>query len=471
MLKIEHLADFMFQRGIVWSNSPVGFVFTIIVGGMGLAAVATLGIATSLVGLAASAMLFGFIGFLLWLMSCRIPRNTPGCIGIALAIRAETEAERKRIRSDFIAEIAAALKRETVAAPFKVIEIPSYLSPDVNDDKAAIEFLDKSKCHLIIWGGIRTRKQAKKDVYCLRLEGVVTHSMIAKEVSHALAQEMRQALPKQTEIALANELKGFESASQSTALAAKYIVALAAALSGDLRTSRDILEELAEMVKVKPKKAPKGSGKHKDALSERLTAILPKRLADVCFADYLRLYTEWQADKARLELLQDAEVQLEAYLTHFKKFDKEGPVYWIAKALLEVTLRNNLADATRLLQHCTARAINDPVWRVSLAFVKMLEGRPVEALHLYNAALEFELHIQTIFQVEDYVQWWLSKNQGPIPLYLLSALLNAIAKKDIQLAIQDLDLFEQLADRATTDKGLLDRAASLRVELEAKSAA
>ncbi|MCL4470110.1 MAG: hypothetical protein M1547_03010 [Gammaproteobacteria bacterium] len=461
----------MFQRGIVWSNSPVGFVFALIAGGLGMAAVATLGIAKSPVGLLASTFLFSFIGFLLWLASCRVPRNTPGCIGIALAIRAETEAERKRIRSDFIAEIAAALKREDVAIPFKVIEIPSYLSPDVNDDKAAIEFLDKSKCQLIIWGGIRTRKQAKEDVYCLRLEGVVTHSMISKEISHALAQEMRQALPKQTEIALANELKGFESASQSTALAAKYIVALAAALSGDLRTSREILEELAEMVKVASKKGKKGSGKLKDTLSKRLAVILPQRLADVCFADYMRLVTKWQTDKSRLELLQEAEVQLEAYLVSFKKFNKEGPEYWVAKALLEVTLRNNLTGAERLLQQCTARAINNPVWRVSLAFVKMLEGYPLEALRLYDAALAFELHIQTIFQVEDYVQWWLSKNQGPIPLYLLSALLNAIAKKDAQLAMQDLDLFEKLADRTTTDKALLDRATSLRVELEARATA
>jgi hypothetical protein len=49
-------------------------------------------------------------------------------------------------------------------------------------------------------------------------------------------------------IEIINELRGFESASQSTALAAKYIVALAAALSGDLQLSKSLLVELSGQI-------------------------------------------------------------------------------------------------------------------------------------------------------------------------------------------------------------------------------
>ena len=68
-----------------------------------------------------------------------------------------------------------------------------------------------------------------------------------------------------------------------------------------------------------------------------------------------------------------------------------------------------------------------------------------------------------LLDIEDYVQWWLTKHCGPPELYLLSAMLNAHGKCDRRLALSDLNTFETLAP---LDAPLKPRASALRIELE-----
>jgi len=471
MIKLEHLAELMSQRGLSWTSKLVGLVAAILFGSLGMVGAHFIFDATNSLWLQISVgLVFALVGYAVWVLTCQIPKNKTGYIGIGLAIKAETEDERKRIRSDFVSEIAGALNRAEAAQPFCVVEIPSYLAPAANDVKGALEFLRKSKCHLLIWGGIKTRKQSKKNVYCLKLEGVVTHSLIAIEQSRILAQEMRLSIPQKTEIALANELKGFESASNSLVLATKYIVALASALSGDLNLSKTLLLELEKEIPKRKSAKKRGiSAKKTDvSLVGRLAAVLPRRLADVYFVEYFSLVLQWQKDRDNLELLNAAERSLEMYLVYEKQLNGEGPQYWISKALLEVSLRNSFEGAQKLLLQCKMRAIHDPVWRLSLAFVKTIQGKYAEALQLYDDALKLDIHAQTIFDIEDYVQWWLAKHNGPAPLFLLSALLNAKAKTDLELAIHDLERFEELMKyEQNTNEKLISRAAILKSELDA----
>lgn len=471
MLKLEILAEIMSQRGVSVTDKFVGFLTATITFFIGMAGVHSFFSEVTTWSLILAGVISSVLGYGAWLLFCRIPRNKSGHIGIGLAIKAETEEERKRIRSDFIAEIASALNRAEAAHPFHVIEIPSYLAPAVNDRKGAVEFLQKSKCHLLIWGGIKTRKNGKKkDVYCLKLESVVTHSHIALKESNALAQEMRFVIPKNTEIEITNELQGFEVASNSLVIATKYIVALASALSGDLNFSKTLLLELVQYLPKPALGKNRGKGaKQKDvALIRRLATILPRRLSDVCYAEYLLLASQWRKDLDNLDLLDAAERSLEMYLVCERKLktNYESPKYWISKALLEVSLRNNFNGAQNLLLKCKQSVPNDPTWRLSLAFIKIIQANYSEALQLYDTALKLDIDHQTTFDIEHYIQWWLAKHNGPAPLFLLSALLNAFAKSDFAMAKIDLERFEESARLAqVTEKCLFDRAAILRVKL------
>lgn len=469
MVKVEEIIELARQRGIRWKSQIVGIVCGLITGTILIGAAKLIDLPSGALLLAGGGLGY-LLGYLAWLSSCRIPRNKPNMIGVALAIQYETQDERKRIRSDFIQEIAACLSRSEASQPFYVYEIPGYLAPDMKDIEGAAAFLKKSRCHLLIWGNIRTRKRGKTETFCLRLEGAITHTVIEQERSKALAHDLRLAIPDKTEIELADELQGFESASDSISRGTQYIVALAAAISGDWNFSRALLTELhhnagaSNRLKRGSKKKTKGTKKQQEAWQ----ALVPDRLASVCFAQAHANILHWQDDKTNTEYLVNAEEALEAYRTTSRDIENIG--YWINKALLEVTLRQDLAAAERLLNKCRAGAINDPIWRLSLAFVHVVKGSPETALELYDAALERDVPAKQLLDIEDYVQWWLKLHSGPSELYLLSALLNANGKHDIELALADLKIFE--ASASFINSALLrHRATQLRNELESHSLA
>jgi len=463
MLKLEQIPALASLYGVPWTNRAVGLVMAGMFGGTFFGATKILGIGDWRV--AVGLFIIGFAcGYVVWLMSCRIPKNKPGMIGIALAIKAETLEEHRRIRADFIQEIATCLGANGAASPFHVLEIPGYLAPDVNDIEGAAEFLAKSRSHLLIWGSIRTRSKARAPTYCLRLEGAITHTMIEQQRSQAFAKDVRLAIPAKTEISLANELRGFESTSQSISFGSQYVVAMAAAISGDWAFSKSLLLELSDKLgKPRSAKTPKGktSRKSSDTLAQ-LRTLVPVRIGEVCFAHYHSSILEWQKYKSDLAPLERAEESLEIYRKSLGK--KENPSYWTNKAMLDVTLREDIESAGWLLNKCRAAAIDDPTWRLSLAFVNVLKGNVMEAINLYDAALERAVQTDTLMNIEDYVQWWLKVHNGPPALYLLSALLNARGKGDGSLALADLNAFEAAA--GNIDAKITKRAVALRNELD-----
>jgi hypothetical protein len=304
MLKLDEFIELAAQRGIPWKSQLVGLIFSVLI------AIMCLGAANLFSFQGRSLLLFGgagcALGYLAWRVSCRIPRNKPNMVGVALAIKYETQDERKRIRADFIQEIAACLSRSEASQPFYVYEIPGYLAPDSNDTEGAAKFLKQTRGHLLIWGNLRTRRKGKTETLCLRLEGVISHSAIEQDRSKALAQDFRLALPAKTEIDLADELKGFESTSDSISKGTQYIVALAAAISGDWAFARALLTELhgnattlPQSKRISRKKKTKAKSKHQEAWQ----ALVPERLATVCFAQAHENILLWINNKATLEHL------------------------------------------------------------------------------------------------------------------------------------------------------------------------
>jgi tetratricopeptide (TPR) repeat protein len=465
MLNIETIIEMAERLGIKWKNLSSGFILSLIVGAVLLFYLITSGEVPATAAFPASASASVAV-LCFWAYTCRIPKNKPGKIGIALALQYETLDERKRIHADLVEQIASRLANGESAQEFQVCEIPGYLAPEPNDVLGAAKFFKRSNCHLLIWGSLRTRRQGKSSKYCLRLEGAVTHATIDLELSKSLAQDIRHAIPKQTEIDFANELRGFESTSVDVCDGAQFVVALAAAVSGDWAFSRKLLEELNRKSGSKALDAGNRGKKSRRAKGTLVTwrSLIAPRLVSVCFAQFHVQHMLWQQDKSNFDTLTIAEEALEA----FKRVSgSESPVYWINKALLEVTLRKDFVSAENLLNRCRAVAITDPTWRLSLAFVLAAKGNPMGALKHYDTALktlENNVLAKTIMDVEEYVHWWLETYNAPPTLYLLSAELNAQGKKDWGLALSDLDKFIASGELSKHPE-LGTRIADLRAEL------
>lgn len=439
---VDKLDQYANRANLKWTSRKAAALISLVPAALTFIAANGLSDPTRLGWATLSAVMVGAFFLFLWRLSCMPPKTPRGRAGIVIAIATEQEAERKRLKSELIDYLIGYLENRPSVLPFKVIDVPSFLAPSVSDHASALAMRDACRGTLLIWGDVRTRRNKGQETLVIRLEGVVSHRETATSRSHALGQDMRVALPAQTLIDPSNELQGFEATSQELALASKYIVAIALAVSDDWTGSKALLRELeAELAPEKSNAGKRRSSTRPQPSNAGLRKLLPERLTEVCHADYADRVRKWAANRADSTLLVGAEEALEEYRQAASRHGKDGPRYWIAKAMCEVSLRRNLQQADRLLRQCQAVAITDPTWRLSLAFVATLQGNFGAALKNYDAAFQLSPAIDLVLDIESYVHWWLQENGGPPALYLLSAMLNAKGKNDPDLARQDLESF------------------------------
>jgi tetratricopeptide (TPR) repeat protein len=263
---------------------------------------------------------------------------------------------------------------------------------------------------------------------------------------------MRTLIPATTEIELGNELRGLETTSQDLAVATKFVLALAFAVSDDWKNAKNTLLELLDQhFGNGGKRGKKGARRGGSAKDWRHS--ITKHLSAVSFADYCAEMEAWDQNRSDKQHLFAAEAALDDYRKFLDKSERQGDLrYLIAKANLEVSIRRNYAEAKRLLNRCRTLAVLDPTWRMSMAFVDAVVGDLDSALDLYDAAFGLTPDVSMVVSIEQYVQWWLQENSGPPGLHLLSALLNCDLKTDIALARQDLDSFTAKAPQALSPK-------------------
>ena len=431
----EWLASFLRARGIRISH-PISYVLSAVLFAclfwlVAASVVDKTAVHPLLAGALAAALLGVPAGIGMWHWLVTPPKNPVGVLGVAIAIRPEGSEEAKRLRND----VLVTLKRDLSASTsgLNVVEIPGFLTPDITDMDSAVRLMRSARCHLLIWGGMRKRREAGRDVYVLNLEGSVAHAQIDSAKRGELQQEMRGALPARLLVNVEKELTEFQIVSSSVAISAKFIVALAAGLSSDVELCLALMKEVEATVK-----AAKGPLKKSWAVKQ-LSSRAPRLVDELLFMSSGLCLQRWSSDRTD-ELLATSE----ARLAELKKRGGETAPYLLNQAFLHA-VRNELEAAEQLVFKCKARAKDDPAWRFSLAFLRMREGRYKEALVLYDEVNPSNVSNEVLISVEDFVQWWLETRHDTPGLWLLLAKFNQRFKGDRELASSDLTrLYQQV---------------------------
>lgn len=115
MLNMETIIELAQRFGIKWKSPSTGVALSLLAGASLSVFLLTFQVIStetaSWTGVAAAILVFAF-----WLHTCRIPKNKPNKIGIALALQYETPEERKRIHADLVERISSRLSHQTSAA-------------------------------------------------------------------------------------------------------------------------------------------------------------------------------------------------------------------------------------------------------------------------------------------------------------------------------------------------------------------
>jgi hypothetical protein len=363
---------------------------------------------------------------MLWHLTTRIPTIPKGVVGIVVGIRAQDAEQDQQLRTDFVQHLRQQVAGDQPRTGFFLLELPSWASDLCIDPQAAFNVLRSTRGHMLVYGAAVIRRTQGKEVHLLELSGVVRHAPVPVDRTADLAVDFRTVLPTMVVVPKDDDLLAFNATSERTEIAARYVIAIAAMMSGDLPYAETLLLSVEERLK--------RTGKGLDP-SDHLGRQLPLR--------FRQLYSQW------LDALFNAyyHSRQRAYLTDADRISRDllrrDPHSFQAHlfaAIAHFVLRRDVAAAKRAIRAC--RPMKDAVWRYSHAFLYAYEGNLSRARSEYEAAFRGPLADVTVpVQIEEFMHIVLEEEPDKIQLHYASGLINMYAKDDREGARRDFAAF------------------------------
>ncbi|MEI6882652.1 MAG: hypothetical protein WCK82_15130, partial [Bacteroidota bacterium] len=223
-----------------------------------------------------------------WCLSQRLPRTKKGCVGFLVSLTCEDDDESRRLRSDFIVPLQKLLKSGNAGGVFQFIELPFHHARTVIDQDDAERVRRITKAHFMLYGQVRKRIVNGVEAHFLDFDGIVAHKPIPETMRKQFSAEFGELLPRRVQIPVENDLLSFQITTEWAGVVTKYIIGIAAAMSGDIEYAEQLYKDAQDSLKAKGL----------DFIVYRILAErLPIRISELHIARAQATYEAWQIDR------------------------------------------------------------------------------------------------------------------------------------------------------------------------------
>jgi tetratricopeptide (TPR) repeat protein len=363
----------------------------------------------------------------LWLYSRKLPKTAKKRVGFAVSLWCDDEIAARRVREDFVLTLRRLIKSGMTAGSFQFLEIPTHISQTVIDQDDAHALRIKTKSHFLIYGRVRLRKLEEHEHYFLELDGIVAHRPIPTEVSSKLSNEFSELLPRKVAIARENDLFAFQFTSEWADIVARYIIGIAAALSGDLAYSEGLYIDALNRVNRSSADFP---------VFSKLAERIPIRLFELKQARAKNAHELWVRDHHPSHISTLGQILEEIEATH------PGETYKVLtlRAIHVFLSRRDVHEATRLL-NSLRKNDRDAAWHLNQGFLRAYAGDLRSAIRHYRNALAFEINADLIYKIEDFLCFIVAEEENKYQLYYCLGFFNWQIKGDHKQALLDFGRF------------------------------
>lgn len=358
----------------------------------------------------------------LWVLTNRKKRNARGQIGICIAIRAESNKAHSQLEYVLVENLKKRLRQNISGSRINLISLPNHECEELDDAQNAAKKLTGRRSHLILFGRAVTGNVSGNQVTSIQLDAVVIHAHTSEYNSKLLSEEMRISLPKQTIIELQDDLKGYEMLSTHLDQFAKYVIAIAALLSGDLNSSERILQSL------NTQSIDSQSSNYINSVVPRRILLIKSTRLNIAYRDYAN--NRDIAAFAKQEPIAD----------EILRQDPANYQALLYKSIVAFAFRKDLVEAENVLKKCMK--IKDATWMYNYAFVLAYRGNLPEAHVMYKRAFTAKHHIGNVpVESEEFIRLVMEKEPHTRHLSFAIGLINYNAKKDFNLAAEAFEQF------------------------------
>jgi len=365
---------------------------------------------------------------LAWWWSGLPPKTRPDRVGFLVAITSDDDKESKRLQADFTLPLRQLIRSGRSGQVFDFIELPLHLARKIADTDDAERIRVQCRAHFMIFGRVRRRTIDGHENHVVDLDGIVAHKAVPDLVKQRLAGEFSELLPRRVRISTENDLLSFYFTSEWADLVAKYIIGIAAAVSGDIDAAESLYLDAQARLSTKNTGFP---------VYQKLAERLPVRLAEVHEARAIAAYEAWQLDHESRHI--------DDITSHIKRAADTGRPL-TARLNFLAAIHAFLRDRNPDRAFEFLRKVKDPnsaLWNFNMAFLHGYKGNLKQASQHYRAGSLFDSEPALLSQVEEFMCWVLSTEPQKYQISYCLALFNWRAKGDLVQACKDFEIFLQ----------------------------
>lgn len=363
----------------------------------------------------------------------RLPRVPRKKVGFGVAILYEEGSDGKKIQADFAGKLRElVLVSSRLRYTFHFVEFKDRVARrfvEGEHERLAI----KTNCHFVIYGRAKSRNLFGDPSYVMELKGVVRHGPIQADLGLKFREDFSQLLPSRVVIKDPDSLLLFEFAARHIDVVARYIIGVAAALSGDVPYAEQLLlDARARLEEISKTGDAPVLATLRSRIASRLGEVYDSLLSDAQRKYILKRDLEALKESARL-LAKRREVAKDNYFTRQ------------AAALCAFLLDKDIELARREYAGC--RHVDDGSWRYGEAFLTAYEGDLDRAYREYCSAFSAPLQDASVpIQCEEFIQLSLEREPDRYWLHFCLGMINHRVKGDLLAASRD---FQHFLDRVT----------------------
>jgi hypothetical protein len=353
-----------------------------------------------------------------------LPQIKKGNIGIVVCIQAENDVQRSRLKEDFADRLKNSIKNNNLESSIEVLVLgehesmmmAAYLSDYshlLNEKKPLQDKLKdprnkkwvsvqkKVNGKFYIWGKIKERLDPNVK-YILNIDALAIHREVQREVSDAFKKDILAVWYNSYSFAKEIEIKGFDLTADMIYIAVKYVVGIAALVSGDPETAIKLHEKLqVDFSNFNP---------------------LPKNLEYVQTNLKSLLTVEWLI-KARLSYLNGDLMNARECLKESVGYLSNNYGAYILESIINFG-ENKIDEAIISVMNAQKYAGIDGTWRYNLAFLLMCKGHFKKAYKEYKAILtsSYPWEEKTLLEIYGFNEQYFKLTQSRFSLFIIGYL-------------------------------------------------
>lgn len=367
-----------------------------------------------------------------WFYCRRLEKCPSGKVGIVLAFKTENIQQFNKLQYDFVEQIQNRLDPET----FSIIKLPYNRCIQLKEDNdIMLDFLEKTRSHMLLYGVFREGKKKGKETYEIDLSSMIRHGHLESETHDEFKNELNY-FTRTMLIDKEDSLSQYKLTSNWLTTYARYFVGLAALLSQDFDTALRVLEKTKESLNKE-----RNSIKPVAEIKKRIDTLLTGVYHYLTVREY-RLFWESKDYKK----LDDSRFFVEKYQSLCN--DRYTPA--IYNSIFAFLQHRNISKAKSILNEVSQTKDASHVF--SMGFLHAYEGDIRKAIRFYKKAKKMPFNNELVLiQVEEFIEYILEIEPERNHLYLCLAWINYY-KGDYKLGLKDLQKYLKLANVADQEK-------------------